>query len=365
MFKLFTKTLLGLITACLCSSVIAQQMPTPSVSVQEAIEVQSMESRHYTGLLLSPAKVDLVARVSGELLEIGFSDGDMVKAGQQLYRLDDIRYGAAVKGAQAAIAKCKASLQYTESNFKRIDGLYRKNVTTLDAMEAARMSYHADQASLLSAEAALTTANDDLKNTKIVAPISGKIGLTNYTKGNYLTPASGTLATIVQMDPIRLSFSISTRDFLLNYGSEKAFKENALVKIKLANGQVYPAVGTYEFRNNQANRSTDTIQFYISFPNPDLVLLPNNSVTVMLQKKNAGKYPAVMPSALLSDAKSSYVYVLDANNVATRRDVELGSMSGSDLQLIKSGLKAGERVVVQGTHKVVPGQPVNVVPVSK
>ncbi|MBO7741820.1 MAG: efflux RND transporter periplasmic adaptor subunit [Victivallales bacterium] len=360
---------------CLFSAVVVTAQPArplPTVAAGVVGEADALESRRYTGLLVSPSSVELTARVAGELLEVGFSEGDLVKEGQMLYRLDDVRYKAAVAGAKANIAgreasiqRCEASLRYSESNFKRINSLYDKGVTTLDAMEVARMSYHTDQAALASekaalagAQAALITAEDDLKNTRILAPISGKIGQNEKTKGNYLTAASGVLSTIVQLDPMRLSFSISSRDFLTIFGTEENFRKEARIRIVLADGTEYPEEGVFEFRNNEVNRTTDTIQFFISFRNKDARLVPGSSVTVLLQKRTVAKLAAIPLTAIMNDATSAFVYAIDEDGTIQRRNVEIGGVSGPR-QLIKSGLKPGERIVIDGVHKVRPGEKAN------
>lgn len=335
----------------------AQQMPTPTVAVGEVITTQSAISRRYTGRLVSPASVELVARVAGEMLEQGFAEGDFVKKGQMLFRLDDVRYRAAVQGAEANIARCEASLKYSGSNYNRVKGLFDKSVATQDALEAAEMAFHTDIAGLGSAQAALITAQDDLKNTKITAPIDGKIGLTNYTVGNYLTPSSGVLATIVQINPIRLSFSIANRDFLSIFGTEENFRQDAHVTITLADGTPYPVDGVFEFMNNEANKSTDTITLFVSFANDDYKLRPGATVTVNVEQKSTKDATGIEPSALMSDAQGTYVYVVGDDLVAQRRDVKIGSAT-KDLQIILEGLTAGERVVTRGTHKVIPGAPV-------
>ena len=333
------------------------QMPAPTVALSEVTTVRAVESRRFTGLLLSPSRVNLVVRVSGELLEVGFKEGDLVQKGQMLYRLDNVRYDAAVKQAGATVEKCKASLDYSESNFNRVKALFDKNVTTKDALEAAQMAYYADKAGLRAAEAALTMAGDDLNNTVVAAPITGKIGVNNFTVGNYLTPSAGVLATVVQLDPIRLSFSISNRDFLTLFGSAQAFVEKAEVTISLADGREYGRKAAFEFFNNEANRATDTRQIYMLLPNPDLDLLPNSTVAVNLTLRDADEQCAIVPSDLMSDEKGSYVYVVGDDGVAQRRDIVTGAYDGK-LQVVKSGLKAGERVVSEGTHKVIPGAPV-------
>ncbi len=353
------RNLLFLVLFLSVSSVFAQ-MPVPTVECSVVGRHQSFQSRRYTGQLLSPGSVSLVARVSGEMLSVGFSDGDYVKVGQLLYQLDDIRYKASVQVAEANISRCEASLRYSKSNLERVQNLFNKNASTQDALDAALMAFQTDEANLASAKASLITAQDDLKNTKIIAPIEGKIGLTNYTVGSYLTPSSGVLATIVQLDPIRLSFSISNRDFLELFGTEKNFREDAVLKIRLADGSIYSQEGVFEFLNNEANRSTDTLSFFVKFANPDLVLVPGASVTVLLSKKTGVEQCSVVPSAIMADNDSPYVWVLDEANAAHRRNVVLGASDGN-VQLIASGLEEGERIITEGTHKVMDGMTVKTV----
>ncbi len=350
--------LLMILTATAGKAQAQQGRPTPSVSVSVVTDTPLVEHRRYTGMLRSPSQVSLVARVSGELEETGFSEGDIVQAGQLLYRLDDVRYDAAVKAAEANIERCQASLKYAESNYARIKNLYDKNVTTLDAFESADMTLGTSRANLHSAQAALITARDDLKNTRITAPIGGKISMTNYTVGNYLTPSSGTLATIVSLDPLRLSFAISNRDFMdLFGGSEALFRSHAVIQVVLANGEVYPEKGEFEFRDNQVNRTTDTIPFHVRIPNPDHRLMPGSAVTVLLQRNDENRIASIPQTAVISDNRSSYVYIIDDQGIARRRDIVLGPSDGKS-QLVRSGLKPGQTVISDGWHKVIPGQPV-------
>ncbi|MCQ2396699.1 MAG: efflux RND transporter periplasmic adaptor subunit, partial [Lentisphaeria bacterium] len=155
----------------------------------------------------------------------------------------------------------------------------------------------------------------------------------------------------VQLDPIRVTFSISNRDFLELFGTEANFRENASITIRMADGTVYDQQGSFEFMNNEANRKTDTLAFYVSFPNPDRKLVPGSSVTVLLHKNLSENYTAVLPSAIMADNASPYVWVLADDNTAHRRNVVLGPSDG-EVQLISSGLSAGEMVIIEGTHKV-------------
>ena len=324
------------------------------VKVGKVFKAQNIESRKVVGFVKDISRVDLTTRISADLVKVGFRDGDFVKQGQMLYQFDDVRYAAAVKIAKAQLAEVKARLVYAESNYNRTNDLYMKNAASKDSMETTRSTLDAYRAELLAAEASLVTAQDDLNHTKIYAPISGRIGATNYTVGNYLTPSSGVLATIIQNRPIRVVFSMSNRDYANMFGGrEDNLKKEARIRIRLANGSYFDEDGTVEFINNEANQRTDTIQIYSRFENKAGRLIPNNAVTVELSHKVGKLVPAVLPSAVMHDAESAYVYVVRDNKIE-RRNVELGR-STAEAQLILRGLEKGDLVVTDGTHKVLPG----------
>lgn len=335
------------------------QMPAPLVGVAKAESAQNVERRRYTGTVDSPQRVAVVPRVAAELLEVGFHEGDIVTNRQVLYRLDDTRYVAAVKAIEAQIASTKARLAYAEKNYERLSTLYKKNVSSMDEMDNAMADRDAFRATILQLEANLVTAKDDLNYTRILSPITGKIGFNSFTVGNYLTQASGTLSTIVQMDPIRVRFSISNRDYLELFGTEKALKKDGCVKLALSDGSLYPHEGKVVFVDNRANRTTDTLQIYAEFANPDFRLMPESTVSVNLLKRLTTPCVAVPPSAVLYDNDGAYVWLLDGENKPAQRRVRLGN-SEPDKQYVLEGLKAGETVVSKGTHKVMPGVPVKV-----
>ena len=333
--------------------------PRAVVEAAEVVNAQNVETRHYTGQVVSCAVVQIVPRVSGEILEVGFKDGAAVKKGQLLYRLDPVQYEAAVKSAEAQIAQCRARLQYAQESFERNDSLFKKDAASRDDMENTRAQLESYRAELMAAEAALIVAKDNLKNTRIVSPVDAIAGVTNFTAGNYLTPSSGTLVTLIQVQPIRVRFSISTGDYLTMFGNFEELCRNASIRIRLADGTTYPVEGKVEFINNEANSRTDTIQIYSTFPNQDLRLIPGSTVGVTLARKKGTTLPGIAPSAIMHAANGSYVYVLDGANKVERRMVVLGNNTPT-LQLIREGLKAGEKVITKGTHKTMPGDTVEV-----
>ncbi len=332
--------------------------PVQTVKVSQVFEAEDNQQRRYTGLIVSPAVINLVARVAGEILEVNFLDGSFVKKDQVLYRIDPVQYQAAVKAAEAEITQCRAELEYAKSNYNRISKLEKSNVASRDALESSLRAMQVCEANLLAAEAALITAADNLKNTVITSPISGMIGVTNFAPGNYVSLSSGTLVKVIQTDPIRVKFAISNRDFLSGFGTPKAFNEYASIRLRLADGSQYPQEGNAELINNEANQNTDTLQVYGKFSNPEMKLFAGSSVSVILSRKMPAKFPAILPSALMHDRNSSYVYLLDDANKIEKRTVVTGN-STPNAQFITSGLKIGDRVVSDGNHKVMPGETVN------
>ena len=214
------------------------------------------------------------------------------------------------------------------------------------------------KAGLSAAEAELISAQKDLLNTKIVAPMAGRIGKNDASVGNYVTPSSGPLTSIVQLDPHRLQVTVSNRDFLEMFGDENGLRENSVIRIKLADDTWYPYDGEVDFIGNEANRKTDSVWIYVKIKNPDYKLLPGSTVTVMISKKNGPAHVAVSPAAVMHDANGAYVYVVDDQNKANRRDV-VTDFSTGEQQIIKSGLEAGEKVVTAGILKIMmPGMTV-------
>ena len=317
-----------------------------------AILSREIDEYRYTGRVVPIYTVNITSRISADLLDVGFSEGDFVEKGHLLYTFDDTRYEAAFKSDQARIAEYEAKLLYAKNDYERTNELFKKGVSTKDEMESALSQYKSYQASLLGAQADIILSEDDYKHCKIYSPISGVIGQTNYTEGNYITPSSGVLATIVQLDPIRVKFSMSTKDYLNNFSDFEGLKNKCIVRLKLADGSFYESDGEIEFINNEAVKTTDTIQVFAKFKNAKSRLLPNNTVAVYLRNRDGIEKVSVPTSSIMYDDDSPYVFVLDSNDIPRRRNVELGRSEG-EKQFINSGLKEGERIVSDGVHKVI------------
>ena len=339
----------------------APQMPKAVVTVDQVKMSPDALTRRYSGRVAPIFIISSVARVSGDLIHQGFKDGDMVKKGQLLFAFDDVRYRAAVDSAKAKIKSIKAQLAYAEKSLSRHNTLYKQKAVSQDTKENSEEQVNDLKAQLLAAEAQLVLAEDDLKNTKVYAQVDGKSGKAVYTPGNYITPASGKLVDVISMNPIRVRFSISQRDFLEIFGNEKNLKDQAVVSLNMPDGTIYNKTGKIVIVDNQTLNATDSIRVWALFDNPDNKLIPNAAITCSLSKNASVQRPAVLPSAVMHDRKGAYVYVVDKDSKVARRNVLLGNSNG-EIQIIRQGLDAGEKVIVEGMHKTFPGAEVAAVP---
>ena len=324
-------------------------LKVPVAQVEMGIDKQV---KMYPGRVVPVAQVNVIPQVSGEILEVGFENGAIVKKGDLLYRLDPVKYEAAVKNAEAKVAECKAALGYAELSYSRHQKLVETRAVSLDAADNALSTRDSALAALAAAQADLTSARDDLRHCRIVAPIAGKLGTTQFTAGNYLQKGQGTLVTLIQAAPIRVRFSISNAEFLEMFGGKaSALQADGIVSLTLADGRDYMEDGQVEYVDNASDDQTDTIQVFALFPNKDRILRPGGTVSVTLQSRKGVRKMAVPPSAVMQDMHGSCVWVVKKDRTVERRYI-VRNTTENDTQFVSSGLKVGETVLADGVHKV-------------
>ena len=184
----------------LSSVLLAAELILP---VSEVREVADYRAKVCPGRVVAIQKVEVVPQVSGEILEVCFQNGADVKEGDLLYRIDPVKYEAAVKNAESKLSEMKANVKYAELSYERHKKLMESRAVSLDAVDNALSQRDSSRAAYAAAQAELTAAKDDLAHCSIKAPITGKLGTTAKTKGNYVNKGSETLVTLVQRDPIR------------------------------------------------------------------------------------------------------------------------------------------------------------------
>jgi len=323
--------------------------------VTQVVEQPERRVSTYPGRVVAVARVDVIAQVSGEILEVAFENGAHVQQGDVLYRIDPVQYEAAVKNAESKLAEMKANAKYAELSYQRHKMLLEKRAVSVDAADNALSQRDSTRAALAAAQAALVAAQDDLKHCTIVAPISGKLGSTAKTQGNYAVKGSEPLVSLVKSRPMRVRFALSNREFLDLFGgrTERLQTESELA-LTLANGETFAETGKVEYVENEADERTDTIGVYALFPNASRKLRAGGTVSVTLAAQKGVMRPAIPPTAILQDTQGPYVWVLDEEGLAVRRTVARGDVVG-DWLFIEKGLCPGEHIVADGAHRVKRG----------
>jgi RND family efflux transporter MFP subunit len=329
---------------------------TPIVVLGEAQAADLANVHEYIGNVESIQTVAVKTQVSGQIVRVNFREGSIVRAGQTLFSIDSSQYAATAALRRAQISQAKAELDKAQKYLNRIKAADPRSVSATD-LDTAQSTVLAAQASVAQAEASLKLAEIDLRHTRITAPITGRIGKALFTKGNYVTQSSTALATIVQMDPIRVTFNMPDRDYLDQIAQFK--RPGAVFKttLKLANGQEIAANGTRDFEDNQVSNNTGTLAIRIRYRNAQGLLIPGSMVRVSTQPVTRKMVTTIPQEAIQADAQGDFVYVVDSSNVAQLRRVQLGDEYGVSREII-SGITAGEKIVVQGVQSVVPGKKV-------
>ncbi|MDO5461967.1 MAG: efflux RND transporter periplasmic adaptor subunit [bacterium] len=322
--------------------------------------------KRYIGHVESIEATDLRAQISGTIAEVAFDEGSMVKEGDLLFQIDPEIYEARVAQAQAALDRAKAASVNADRYYARMEKVDKRAVTEAEIDQAYADMLEA-RAAIAQCEADLTNAKINLGYTRITAPISGRIGASLLKKGDYVSPNMASLARIVQTDPVRVVFSLPDKQLLENArkikGSDKAVESaDALIRAELllADNTIYEHTGSIDFVGNEMSKDTASVPVRYTFANPNEYLVANAYVTVLLSNANPEEALTIPTTALLSNAKGSYVYVLTKEQIVAARPVTLGAEVDGYV-VIASGLEEGEEVITQGVVNVRPGIPVTVI----
>ncbi len=329
----------------------------------------------FVGTVAPIQSVDIRARVEGFLDSVNFKEGGFVQSGALLFEIEKDTYQAALDGANATLAAANATEAGAQANLKQAEmtltrqiELLKTNAVSQSSVDQATATRDASaaqvqqaQAQIAQAQAQIATAKLNLSYTDVSTPITGRIGKTQVTVGNLVSPSGGPLATVIQMDPIRVVFSLSDREYLRVVEqlkpTEQGFAADAATfqpQLKLSDGTAYASPGKITFLDNTLDATTGTIAVFAEFANPALQLIPGQYVSVTVQEGQAQQLPVVAASAVQLDQNGNYVFVLGEGNVATIRRVTLGVRVGTDWS-VASGLAAGDVVIVSGIQKIKAG----------
>lgn len=344
------------------SGLASAQMPGMSAShvqVETASSGKDRIVRKSIGHTEAINTVKITAAVDGFLKEINFKEGSMVKAGDVLLQIDPLRYQAAVQQAEAALAQIEAQIIYASNRYTRLAALAKQFATSKEDMETALATLEELKAKKAGAVADVTKARKDLDDSTMRAEIDGRIGRLQFSAGNYINKGE-VLATITQIDPIYMRFPLSQYDVNSIFHGPKEITRRADVRLTTPDGRRYTNVGKVAIVDNRLTDTTDTYTLWAQFDNKDHVLTHRGIGALQVSLTDTADVTLVPLTAVQHDADGAFVYVVDDNNVVSRRNVVAGSIQGR-LQSIYSGLQIGETVIVDGSHKTRVGA--TVVPV--
>ena len=350
-----------------CTGQAAEQAPPPpEVGVAEVPVRPVQQWDEFSGRIEAVESVELRPRVSGYIEQVNYDEGQEVKKGDVLFTIDARSYRAALARAEASLAGAKARATVAGSEADRARRLSEEQAISVETWEQRRAVAQQAKAELAAAQAALDTARLDLEWTRVRAPIDGRAGRALVTAGNLVGAgdAASVLTTVVSLDKVHVHFDADERSFLryaelARSGKRASEREGTLpVQVALANEEGFQHAGKIDFLDNQVDRGTGTIRARAVLDNADRRFTPGLYARVRLPGSGRFEAALVDDKAVLTDQDRKYVYVVDGEGKAQRRDIVVGRMADG-LRVVTQGLKAGDRVIVSGVQKVFfPGMPV-------
>lgn len=354
----------GLLMALSAAALLAAApAPPPPAVLVAPIELRNVAPAYdFIGRVTAIQSVQIVPRITAFIEAEPAAQGAEVKAGEVLFQLQKPQYQAALQSAQAQLDSANAALRNAQVAYTRSAQLNKQGFEAQANLDQATATRDQDQANVLGAQAGVAQAGLNLSYATIVSPIDGRIGAISLTKGNLVTPSTPALATVNQMDPIRVVFSVSDRVLV---GVEQSTGSNAaqiaaglVVGLKLPDGSTYKQTGKISFLDNQVDPQTGTVSVYADFPNPDRLLLPGSFVSVDVRSAKPEEHPMVPVAAVQTDQGGGYVLTVGTDGTVHQQSVVLGRQIAQDF-IVSRGLSGGERVIVEGIQKVRPGEKVS------
>lgn len=364
--KLIITTLASALILAGCGEQSAQKPTSPIalVTAENVIVVPYQHSRNYIGRIEAVEDTEITAQISGYLKQRHFEEGQMVEKGQLLYSIEPSSFEAQLASANASLAQANAALKKAQLDFQRGKNLLPRgsiSQSEFDNLTAQRLSA---EAQVEAASAQLKLANVNLSYTQIRAPFSGRISDSKVSTGDLVSPSTGVLTTLVSLDPVHTSFSLSERERLALgidriQGNGKAEANEVEVALMLENGQPFDHVGKLDYLGNRIDLNTGTIAMRAVVDNPDHQLLPGQHVRVELREKQNRDVLVIPRRAVQTDLEGNFVMVIAPDNIAERRNVKLGDQTQQGI-IIREGLQPDDMVITQGLQRVRNGMSVRI-----
>jgi membrane fusion protein, multidrug efflux system len=364
-FTLPALLLLTSVALAACASPAAQSGPPPAppVTAAKALARDVTEWNEFTGRLEPVHHVDVRPRVSGLVASVRFTEGALVRRGDVLFEIDPRPFQTEVDRLRADLARAKAAFARATAERNRAQRLSAENAMSAEEHDRRSSSATESEAQVSAVEAALRAAELNLEFTRVIAPISGRVGRAIVTEGNLVSSGPGEatlLTTLVSLDPIYASFEVDEQSFLVFQGAAAGTRTGGAasgwgdIRMALAGESEFPRTGRLQFLDNQLDAGTGTIRVRAVFPNADGALTPG--LFVRLRLSEGKPYPAVLvqDQAVGTDLDKRFVYVVGKDQAIAYRPVTLGPLVDG-LRVVRKGLEPEEVVVVNGLQRVRPG----------
>jgi membrane fusion protein, multidrug efflux system len=362
-----------LINGCSKNEPADVSAPPPEVEVVTVTQRTVPDEPEFIGQTEAFRPVEIRSQVSGIIKEVYFTEGRNVKQEDKLYLIDPVPFNAIYQSLKAKVAQHKARLVQVKRNLARVRPLLEQQAVSQKDVDDALADVLSEEAALEAAQNDLVKAKFDLDNTLIIAPVKGRIGRSNYYEGQLISAQTMLLTTIDQLDPMYVTVHVP-ESYLLRRRRELAekivqrpdiFKLNGIMTF--SDGSVYPYEGILDFADVTIRSETGTLQGRFKFPNPEGDYSPGQSYLFPGQFVKVRIKGIIRPNAILIPQRAvqqspagSFVYVIDIDDKVEFRPV-IASTWYDDKWLIENGLNPGERIVVDGFHRIQPGNQVSVV----
>ncbi len=345
----------------------AKAAPAPEVAVVTMQEKSVTLTSELPGRTAVYQVAEIRPQVGGIIQKRAFTEGAEVKAGQLLYQIDPASYEVAVARARAAVASAKAELEPARLKARRFADLIRSKAVSQQDHDEAQAAFALAQANVASAQAELEAARIDLERTRVSAPIDGRIGRSSITPGALVTANQATaMATVQQLDPIYVDLTQSNMELLrlkralANGTMQSAGEAGTRVRLILEDGSTYAQTGTLQLAEASVDQSTGAVTLRAVFPNPNRELLPGMYVRAVIEEGVLAQALLIPQQAVTRNAHGeAQALIVDGQDTLALRKLELAQAVGGDW-IVRQGLSAGDRVVVEGLQKARPGMQVRV-----
>jgi len=343
-----------------------EEMPT-RVKAIKVLTTNAPLTLSYSGQVVDRDEMTVQSKVSGSVVEKYVQGGQDVVAGQMLFKIDDRQYKSAILEAEANLAKSQTALAKERVDLQRNEELWKENAISEQTLANQRATVKSQEAEVAANEAILQKAKDDLADTIVYAPMSGRLGIDDVPLGTLANAGSTALATIGLVDPVYVQFAVSEQEYLRiargGQTSDTSYQPNFKIMLTLADGSRYPYLGEFAEYDRTLGNETGTLTIRTIFKNPDGLLVPGMYARVEIEGLKISNAMLVPERALQQLLGETLVIVAQKDNTSAVKKITLGEKIGS-YYIVKSGLKPDDMIIVEGLTMLREGMPLEVTQVT-